>query len=328
MSAINYLTLADMRGQVGRFVGDTTASRNTKTDEWLNTHYADIATRYRWPALMRGIEAQVFTSVGDKFLYLPKDVAQLYFLLPGSPIGETPHQTIEKFFLRQMELSANQGRLITWSDAGEFGRRADFSSTAELLTVQNVGAGVSETANVLLHGTVTISGQEKVEVLDSVDLTGTIASDSSFTFNDFLQASVNGNQTGYIAITGKTSGTLYATIEPGERTARYKRLRLGYVSDGNSLTIYYKKAVRRLTEDTSVPELPISHALVEFAIASMFMLERKWQGAGTAHLDMAERFLNNVVAETIQQAGRIEQAIPLTPSYRNNRESVVVVSHG
>lgn len=322
---INFLTLADMRGQVGRFVGDTTSTRNEKTDEFLNLHYADVATRYRWPYLMRGVEQGVTTVSGEKFLYLPKDVAQLYFIMRGTPLGESPHQTIENFFKRQLELVDNVGRFITYADAGEAGRRAEFSTTAEKLTLQNVGGSGSQ--SVLVHGRVTISGTETIELMESVALSGSSAANTTNTFSDLLQVSTDGSQTGYISVTGQASATLYATIEPGERTARYKRLRMGYVSDGETLTMYYKKAVRRLTEDLSVPEIPVSMALIQMAIGSMFMLERKWQGGGMTHLQLGEQILQNVWNEIITQPGRIEQSVPIVSRSRG-RDSIVVVTNG
>ena len=322
---INYMTLADMRGQVGRFVGDTTATRNVKTDEFINLHYADIATRYRWPYLMRAAESLVVTTSGDKFLYLPKDVGQLYFIIRGTPIGEAPSQTIENFFRRQMELVNTIGRFITYADAGEVGRRAEFSDTAEMLTLQNVGGSGSQT--VLVHGRVTIAGTETIEITESVTLSGSSAANTTNTFSDLLQVSTDGEQTGYISVTGQASATLYATIEPGERTARYKKLRVGYVSDGETLTMYYKKAVRRLTEDLSVPEIPVSMALVQMAIGSMFMLERKWQGGGMTHMQLGEQILQNVWTEIITQPGRIEQSVPIVSRSRG-RDDVIVVSNG
>lgn len=324
--SINLLTLADMRGQVGRFVGDTTDSRNEKTDEFINLHYADIATRYRWPYLMRSSEQAVVTTSGEKFLYVPKDVGQIYFVIRGSPLGEAPHQTIENFFKRQMELVDNVGRFITYADAGDAGRRAEFSTTPELLTLQNVGSSIiSQT--VLVHGRVTISGTETIEVVESVTLTGSVAANTVNTFSDLLQVTTDGNQTGYIIVTGQSSGTLYATVESGERTARYKRLRVGYVSDGETLTMYYKKQVRRLTDDLSVPEIPVSMALIQMTIGSMFMLERKWQGGGMTHMQLGEQILQNVWAEITTQPGRIEQSVPIISRSRG-RDSVIVVTNG
>lgn len=325
--SISYRTLANMRTQVGEFVGDTTARRGGIIDDWLNTHYNDIATQYRWPQLMRGLETTLSFVSGDKYLFLPKDVAELYFIIRGAPIEEAPHQTIELFFRRQLETVDSAGRFITFSDAGEVGRRANVL-TAEKFTIQNVGAGVSDTVSVLIHGKVTISGSEQAEVLEEVSLTGTTAANTTNTYADLLQVSVPGTQTGLITVTGQTSTTLYATIEPGEETSRYKLLRLGYVPDTNeTFTIYFKRQVRRLTAENQTPELPISHPLIEFAIASQFMLERKWQGAGSEHLQIAQRMLDNILAQNLSQANRIEQAAPYAgrqTHYRPWQNSIVV----
>lgn len=326
--SIYYRTLANMRTQVGEFVGDTTTRRGGIIDDWLNTHYADIATQYRWPTLMRGIETTLSFVSGEKFLFLPKDVGQLYFLIRGAPIAESPHQTIENFFRRQLQTVNTAGRVVTYSDIGETGKRASIV-TAEKLTIQNIGGGVAEALTVVVHGKVLISGSEFVETREEVALTGTTAVNTTATFSDLIQVSTSGEQTGLISVTGQSSTTLYATIEPGEETARYKMLRLGYTPDtSETYTIYYKRAVSRLTRDNETPELPISHVLIEFAIASQFMLERKWQGAGSQHLEMAQRMLDTIWTEQIAQSNRIEQAVPYVGERRYGYwENCIVVSN-
>jgi hypothetical protein len=329
--AIDYLTLSQMVDQVGRFIGDTTSRRDTMITERLNSDYADLAARYRWPELLRGFENAYPVVSGEAFLYLPKNLSELYFIIPGSPVAETPHQTIEKFFQRQLETFNSVGRLLTWSDAGEFGRRAEFPATATKLTLQNVGASIATQQTVLVQGLVAVgSTSERVELLEEVSLTGSTAVDTVKTYSDLIQVTATGDQTGYISVVSQTDPTLlFATIEPGEVTARYQRIRLGYVpQNSDTVTIYFKKQVKKLTEDTQVPEIPIARVLVELSISAMFAQERKWQGAATYHQQIAERYLEQIWAKKITQPGKIQQAVPLGTMGSNRRSNTIVVTNG
>jgi hypothetical protein len=329
--SIDFMTLSQMRGQVGRHIGDTTSTRNTKIDEWLNLHYADLAAQLRWPQLLRGSEKTLTFTAGDKFLYLPKEVSELYFIIPGSPIEEVPHQTIEMFFKRHLNLVDTQGRFVNYADAGEFGRRREFPTTAQRLSVQNIGAAASETQTVLIHGLVQVgSTTESTEIIETVSLTGSSAVNTTNSFTDLYQVSCAGTQTGYIQVTEQSDATvLFTVVEPGEVTSRYKRLRLGYVADGSgTYTLYYKRHVRKLTADNSTPELPIARVLVELAIASQFTQERKWQGAATLHQQRAQEMLAHIWEKTVSQASRIEQSVPLTTNIYQRRSNTIVVSNG
>lgn len=321
----DYLTFGEMKDQVAREIQDASSTRRpTIVGDALNRVYQEAARRFRWPSLSRAREKAVTAVADESFLYLDKDVAQLYFLRNGDLGTEVIHQAIESFFRRQgLELD-NGGTIWTYSDAGESGKKADIDS-AEALTISSSSASADNGKAVLVHGIV--SGDE---LFESVTLPGAGGINTSNSFSEIYAVSIDGSQSGVITVTGNTSGTEYATIAPGERTAKYRKIRLGMTpSSGTTITYYYKKRTPLLARDDQVPEIPASSALVELAAARQ-MTQTRNLPAAQQRMASANEMLQ-LAYDSVRQSDSILQATPydIRPARgRGGRTGFVVVNNG
>ena len=74
--------------------------------------------------------------------------------------------------------------------------------------------------------------------------------------------------------------------------------------------LYYKRRLIRLENDDQVPEIPISHYLVEKTIATQYAQQRRWASAAVYHEQRAEGLLVQAIGEEKAQGHQIEQGIP------------------
>lgn len=328
---IDYRTLEEMRDEVGRMIGDvlssgsvsSTSRRGLLIDGAINRAYEKCSKRYRWPQLLRGSEATATVTSGNRYLYLTdKYIETLYFIFPGQLETLAPVQTIRMFFDRYGSGFDSSGVIQDYADAGEFGIKAAFSSTAEVVTL--VSDSASDTSVDCLVRGVNSGGTDEVQ--ETVTVTGTTPVASSTTFSDVISVSTDGTQAGVITLAGNTSGTTYATVAPNERTARYKRLRLGSIpSTAETFTYYWKKKVAKLANDDQVPEIPVSRVIIEMAVADQFAEQRKWQAAASYHRSMAEEALIEAWESTTVQGESVQQATPMGRwMYEGGRNLIVV----
>ena len=286
---LGYMTLDQMVDQVGRMVGDTSSARRTKIKDWINTAYDTCCRRFRWPQIFRGSEDTLTLTANSRWLYIPNKYAErIFFLFPHDLDAPAPGINIEALFYIYTSAFDSTGPVQNYAEAGEVTTQVAFSTTAEKLDL--VSSSVSDTAVVCYIRGLDSSGTD--EISESVTLSGAVGVSSANTYSDLVQVTCDGTNVGVIAVTGNTSTTTYLTIAPGERTARYIRLRLAYVpTTADTYSYYYKKRVARLIDDNQVPEIPVSHAIVEYATASQFAQERKWGGAGQYHHALGEQRL-------------------------------------
>lgn len=319
---MDYQTLEQMIDHVARVVQETGSSsssgtQKTRIREAIGIAYADLLRRYPWPNLMDAKETGVTATAGQSFVYLPKYVQQVYFLLPSVLDQLAPHEAILQFMNRRGSFKDTQFPIEAFSDAGEVGRKTDFSSTAETLEVS--GGTASYTA--LLHGMTSTDD----EVTEAVLVTSGAATPSNTSFTDLYSVSTDGSHTSVVTVAGVTSSTTYATIGPSERTARYRRLRLsGVPTSAETLAIYYKKRAIPLLNDDQVPEIPVSTAIIHTAIAFFYGHQRRWANAMQTHLGLAEQAVRNVLGEELGQGHRIEQGVPLGVRARRGAGRIIV----
>jgi hypothetical protein len=319
---LDYQTLEQMTDHVARVVQETgstsvAGTQKTRIKEALNNAYAEVARRYPWPALMDAKETGITATASNKFVYLPKYIQQVYFLLPSTLDQLAPHEAVFAFFNRRGYFKDEGFPIEAFTDAGELGRKADFSSAAELLEIS--GGTASYTA--LVHG---LTGTDD-EVTESVSVTSGAATNTTTSFVDIFSVSTDGNHTSVVTVAGVDSATTYATIGPTERTARYRRLRLsGVPTSAETLAMYYKKRVIPLKNDDQVPEIPVSVALIHKAIAFFYGHQRRWANAMQIHLGIAEQSLQTILGEETMQGHRMEQGVPIHTRSRRHGHTIVV----
>lgn len=317
---VEYQTFKQMRDQVSRFIQDTSARRETMLNEEINSVYDMIASQYLWPSLVK--TKTISTVSGSRYVYLPKDCRTLLFLFDATNKQVAPHELLQNLYYRAGQTIDTAGMVSEYSDVGEVGRKVDFHTSAETISV--VSSSAVDTANLLLKG---IDATGDNEITESVTLNGTTPVVTTATFTDIISVGLAGTHAGTITISGTDSTITYATVAPGDTTARYKALQLHFVpSNVFSLIIGYKKRVKKLTEDQDVPEIPVSAVIVEWCKAQQFARDRKTMQF-QMHMQMAKDYLNAKLSEQ-QQGDRIEQAIPFFGGPRGDRGRDIVVVSG
>jgi len=277
---LEYATLGQMAEQVGRQIQDSSSSKMTAIKEWLNTHYAQQARGHRWTELLRISEERFNVSAGQKYLYLPKEVEQVYMIFPQNGMPPLIGMNLAQMIEQNSTVYATSGITLNFAEAGDVGYRTDFYTAGEALTITHSGSGTIEA---VVRGSVgggegLVAGTEITEVVSVLQTTGGTTTN---TFTDLGAVSVQDlADNDVVTVTGVTSGNVYATISAGERVARYKRIRL--MQPPNALaavTLVWKKRVARLREDNQAVEIPVGQVLIDLCVASMLSTQREYGGA-------------------------------------------------
>lgn len=304
---IEYRSLAEMVSDIADIVGDRSTTVQAKYKTMINRHYANIAREIDWPYLLRGKEEELSIVQGQAYLYLPKDVDHIKVIKIDNMPGIPPHEMIETLLERSGESFRTTGAIYEWADAGELGRKTEFHTSAEQISIaSSVSANTS---------TLTIVGRinDDDDVSEEVSLPGNPTGvTSTNSFSDIHFVSSDKTHTGVLTVSGATSAKTYATISPGEATAKYKRIRLLFIpSTGPLYTIYYKKRIIPLIRDSQVPEIPVSHYLTVKTIADHFAGRRLQSTLHSQYDQQAQLIKAQLEAEVKQQGQRIEQSMPI-----------------
>ena len=313
-----YLTRKQIRDQVIAQLRDGASStRQSKVNTWIDTEYHALTQRYFWPQLMRSSEQEFTLTVGQKLLYLPKDCEELAMIYVGNDRDVLFAETIKNLFRRGNVRVNESADTVRYAPIGELGRKADFSSTAEILTLTPSSVAAGNDFTVFVQGR-----SSDADLSETVSITGGVAADTTNSYTDLISVSVSGIVSGTLAVSGKTSTTEYATIEQNERTARYKVIRLLNPPDqADSYTLYYKRRARSLDTDDQVPEIPVGHVLVDKVLSVQFAHDRRFQDAASFHDQRAERALDRLLSRDDQG----ESVVQATPMMRKSDYRRIVV---
>lgn len=302
---LEYPTLKVMRDQVARQIGDNSSDRQTKIDEWINTHYAQLARKHLWPQLMRTTESGLTVSSGAESVYLPKEIETLFFVMPDNQSQATA-QALEVLLRNAGPTISNPGTIYHYAESGEFGRRCDFSATPEKLTLTTSGSG---SVSAVVHGSVTAASPSvsEQEIREEVTISPSVGVTTTNTFTDVFGIGVATLSSGVtVSIAGTSSGTVYATIGEGENTARYRRIRIMQpVGAANSVTLIWKKRVFRLISDNQAIEIPVGQALVDATIATMMVNQREYNAAAVYHQGRATSGADLAIESSRQQGEQV-----------------------
>lgn len=320
-----YKSLGQMVDEVCGMIGDNSDGRKTKVKRSLNMAYSDYAMHYRWPQLLKLSEEKVSLSAGSPGIYLPPDVEKLYFILPDEPNIVLQNGSLETLFDRYSDTRSSNGLTIHYAEAGEYARRVDFRTGGEQLSVGQANYTTTTTAYVRGHvntlgggdpdpgAATTEEAQETVTVSATEGVFTTLASE--LTYYDVISFSVESNDEGFYYLKGVTSGTIYASINPGSTTARYKRLRLFMAPAAAAVvTLGWKRQVSKLSNNAQVIELPIGYALINKAVAQQRVEQREFTAA-QYHAQLADAEVESAFA-SCSQSDKIEQAIPQFRDWR------------
>lgn len=307
-----YATLGEISDHVGRQIQDGSTDKAVAIKLAINMHYGQLARETRWKELLRVSEERFSTTVGQKYLYLPKEVEQIYMIFPQGGMPPLVGMSLDQMIEQQSSVYASNGVTINFAEAGEVGYRTDFYTTGETLLITHSGSG---TINAVVRGMISaaeglVAGTEVVENVSVLESTG---GTTTSTYTDLGAVSVQELADGdVVTVTGNTSGRVYAVIASGERTARYKRIRLMQPPDAASaVTIVWKKRVARLKEDHQSVEIPVGNVLVDLTVSTMLSGQREYGGAGL-HYQRARRDIEELKASDEVESATVQQAIPGT----------------
>ena len=321
-----YMTLKQMRDQVARQIGDTSADRATKIDEWLNNHYSEHARKYNWPQLLRSSEEVVSLTSAAAHLYLPKEVEALFFVMPKNQDAAT-NMALDSLIRDAGTQFQTSGVVYKWADAGEFGRRRDFHTAAEKITLTTSGTAA---VAAVVQGTITSAspGVGAQELREEVSISPSTGVTTTNTFTDIYAvscAAVAATSNALITVTGATSGNTYATIGEGEQTARYRRIRLMLPpTSGDPVTLIWKKRPFKLISDNQAVEIPVGPSLIEAATATMFVNQREYNAAAIYHAQRAKDTSEGAFNASQQQGEHIYLSRPMAGSGRRHNKIIVV----
>lgn len=308
---LEYATLGQIVDQVGRQIQDSSSTKQTAIKEWANTHYQQLARNHRWPQLTRVAEERNSLTAGQSYLYLPNEVEQVYviFAAPSSEVlqGAALDTLIEQF-------SANYNiasNTVAFAEAGEVGYSTDFYTSGETLTITHNG---SAAVSGVVHGLITategvMTGVELTETVSILPSTGVVTSNTYF---DLIGVSVADLSSGVVVtVSGTTSLRTYAKIAYGQRTAKYKRIRLMQpTAAAGAYTLVWKKRVLRLVEDHQALEIPVGQAIIDMIVATMLSGQREYGAAGM-HQQRAESEVERLKASVSTDGAIIHQATPV-----------------
>ncbi len=303
-----YMTFKSICDQVVRQIGDASDRTATKIQDWINNHYAEMAAKNMWPQLLRSSEQETTLTAGAAHIYLPKEMEQLYFVMPQN-LDAAVNMALDALLRGSGPQFQTSGPVVQWAEAGEFGRRRDFYTSPETLTLTQTG-GSSLTA--VIQGVTTskapvITSQERTEELT----VATSGSPTTLTYADVHSVSVEELTSNVVTVTGTTSGYVYATIGAGEQTARYKRVRLMQPPVlADSFTVVWKKRVAKLVFDHQAIEIPVGPQLVDATVATMLVRQREYNGAALYHQQRAANGVQDVYNASQAQGEKVTQCVP------------------
>ena len=307
---LEYGTLGQLADQVGRQIEDSTTDRAIKIKEWINTHYSQIARGHRWPQLVRISEDRASLTAGQANLYLPKEVEQVYLIFPKGGFPPLLGRSLDTLIEQYWGVESTSGPCIAFAEAGEVGYMTDFYIAGETLTITHSGSG---TISGVVHGMTTaaeglVAGSELTEAVSILQATGVVTTNS---WTDLIAVSCEELASGdVVTVTGTTSSNVYAKISGGERTARYKRIRLMQPPDAASdYTLVWKKRVARLVEDHQAVEIPVGDVLIDMVCSSMLSSQREY-GAASQHFQRAQFELERLTSSTVADSSTVQQFIP------------------
>jgi hypothetical protein len=307
---LEFATLGQMAAQVGRQVQSSDDAALVRYKESLNTHYGNVARGHRWPQLLRTSEERSSLTSGQKYLYLPKEVEQVYLIFPQNGAAPAMGGDLDTLIEQFSSIYAEAGVTVAFAEAGEVGYATDFYTTGETLTITHSGTG---TVSGVVHGmtsgaegeTASVEEKETVSILQS---TGAI---TTKTYKDLITVSVAElADNDIVTVVGTTSARTYAKIAAGERTARYKRIRLMQPSStADPYTLIWKKRVARLIEDDDVVEIPVGGVLIDLVVSSALSSQREYSAA-TLHFQAAQAALESLKNATSIDTAIVHRAIP------------------
>jgi len=296
------MTYKQLQDEIGRHIQDTSSGRLTRIKDAINRKYTEIADGFDWPDLWRLEVAEVSTFASEQYVFMPRHVDLVKKIVTDSGKELLHNANPEMHVNRYFDNLTAGGVAFEYTSTGSSPIKR-IITTAETLDL--ISSDVGDTSPVVsIWGLV--SGEELNEL---VTLNGTSAVTTSNTFSRITRIGtessiIDASRAGNITISGTTSSTEYAVIPTFEKDSRYQAIRLdSNPNAADTLSIVYKKKVRKLINDGDTLEIPADLILFELATADILRSQAKYNQANvnenlgrTMMLEMMSRYANQTEA--------------------------------
>ncbi len=305
------MTYKQLQEEIGRHIQDTSSGRLTRIKDAINRKYTEVADGFDWPDLWRVEIGEVTTFSGEQYVFMPRHVDLVKKIVVDSNNELLFNSNPEMYFNRNSTFLDNSANPFQYTSHGSSPIKR-IISTAETLNLVSSDAG--DTSPVVeIWGLV--SGEELNE---SVTLNGTTTVTTTNTFSRITRIGtessiIDTSRAGNITISGTTSSTEYAVIPTFEKDSRYQAIRLDSSSNANdTLSIVYKKKVRKLINDGDTLEIPADLILFELATADILRSQAKYNQAQVNEAQ-GRRMMLEMMSRYANQTEAIFQSNPIGP---------------
>lgn len=325
------LTFKEIQRQVQAKIQNTNTSTTYDNDllpkvkDWINDRYARI---YRSFMFTECIDDYNLTLTASTTEYVfnrdvePGGVVSIFDTTNGRVIEEDTIQKHNRHSAPHMDISST----ILYDNPTHYrltGVHTVQAETSQAETVSVVSSSASDISPHVVRVEGLVSG---VRVGEEITLTGTTAANSTNTYDANQKLTVNTGTSdgtaktivGVISVTGTTSGDTLAKIAPDEYAHRYQWFKVSPTprTSGTQPTwkIWYKKAFRRLDNDTDVPLFDCCIELVQGAFADSLRedgLEQEASAAEATFVNMVKELQSTRNTHNI-----MDQFIPGSASTR------------
>jgi hypothetical protein len=241
---------------------------DTRIDEYINLVLNEINDFHPWSFLRRKYTLSTVDSQED--YQLRRDVDKIGLIrTTQAKLIHVPDHLFYKWVPNPTAETTYPNYYRLWED---YGVEIQIS-TAEKIDI--VSDDTADTETVTIVGT-DASGYEIVE---EYTLSGTTQQAGTKTFTTIRQVSKSGETVGNIEVDGNTSGTVFVTLLPEERSPRFKRISFYPIpsADDTSVYIEYFTRLRELVNDQDVPAIDRKwhYLLREGGLAKVYQYQNK-----------------------------------------------------
>ena len=302
------LTFREIQRQVQAKLQNTGVSTSAANDllpkikDWINVRYMRVYRSFFWEESINSYDLTL-TASQEEYAF-DRDVSEIIGVWDKTNAKVITQDTILNHMRYKADYLDKTGNVITdnpvrWRSVGSFTCKNAVGASAEQISVVSDDAADVSPQIVRVVGLVS-----ETEIGNDIVLTGTTSADSVDTYDATQKLTIavgTNNQSrksiaGKITVSGKTSGTIFAVISPFEFAHLYHWFKVSPTpkASGTQPTweIWYKKAFRRLVEDTDIPVLDCSAEIAQGAFADALREDGLEQEA-----TVAEQIFSTMVSE-------------------------------
>lgn len=302
-------TRGDIATSVAQFIGDESLSLRRKILASLDRNYRTALRRYRWPNLIRWVDAGLTVSAGTAYVFAPKNLRGIIgFVDTMNPFNVTEWSTVPFIeFTRGMGFITGQPTRITF--IGTYGINTILlglnleiaSNGADTRTVIVRGRLNNEDRSIsaTLNGTTTVS----VGIFDEITSFSVVAGPVQ---RPVIIRAGSGGQ----VFDPLNPGTVLGAIALNDIDAVYRKFEITPTpANAATIRLVYYATPPPIIDENHPYDIPIHEWLFEKAVVEVLESRRQYAPA-SEHRTQAEEAWQIAVNEI--ESTRIHVAIPMT----------------